>query len=582
MGKSRANVFAALAGALMIAGHGALLRADDPPASFEPRSLRATLPPSPAGITTDFDALKYWQSWLDEHEIMTDRCGIEAGEHRLILELSSAEDLSLLESNGFLLEDFFVGEPADGAPRGSVDDQYFDPDEIAAMLTQIEIDHPGIARVFVVGMTIENRDILAIEISDHPGVDEDEPAVLLNGLHHAREVATPHIIMDAIDHLTDGYAANDPQIVAWVQNFKTICVPMVNPDGSARVFAGDIDHRKNVRGGCTTGSLNNGVDLNRNYPYHWGSGTSNCNRGTGSSGSICSDSYRGTAATSEPETQAMMSLADLFHFTVAVSYHSYGRFIDYPYACNDGNPDLRMPEHAVIDQMMRSMSTAIQGVNGISYAVNSPIAAGPVNGDDTSWYYAHKGTYPFIVEVGTAFQPPFSQVAGIVAENRAGWRSLYSRLEQARIDLHVHSQCQPLDAEVTLLNYTYDTDELPRFTTLPFGRWTYIVPPNAIYTVRISKPGYITQDVPVAVANVPVDVSVELLPVTAPAILHGDMNSDCIVDGRDISPFVSAYLSGEAAPIDQLLRADFSADCMVGEADVAPFVEAALNEAICP
>ena len=278
----------------------------------------------------------------------------------------------------------------------------------------------------------------------------------------------------------------------------------------------------------------------------------------------------------------MMALADLFQFTIAVSYHSFGRFIDYPYACNDGVPDLRMPEHAVVDAMMRGMSTAIQSVNNVTYDVNSPVAAGAVNGDDTSWYYAHKGTYPFIVEVGTAFEPPFSQVAGIVAENRAGWRSLYTRLEQARIDLHVKSGCQPIDAEVTLLNYVYDTDELPRFTTLPFGRWTYIVVPNATYNVRVSKPGYITQDVPVSVANAAVNVTIELQPVTAPAVLKGDMNEDCIVDGRDLDGFVNAYLAGVGAQTEQVVLADFTADCAVDESDIAPFVAAALAQPTCP
>lgn len=550
-----------------------------------PRSFIAALP-ADSGTTAldDFDAMRAWRDWLVAQGFVLDRCGIDIRGRTLVLEIESNERRVFLESNGFGLVELEPDPASDAAPRGGPDPQYFDPADIAAILAQTAADHPEITRTFVVGTTIEGREILGIEISDHPGLDEDEPAVILNGLHHAREVATPHIVVDAINYLTDGHAVNDPQIVAWVQNYKTICVPMVNPDGSARVFGGDTGHRKNLRPVCTTGTTNPGVDLNRNYPYHWGSGTAVCERSAtgGSSGSTCSDAYRGASAGSEPETQAMSALADAFHFAIAVSYHSSGRFIDYPYACNDGNPDNRMPEHPVIHEMMHGMAAAIFPVNGVNYDVNSPIAAGAVNGDDTSWYYAHKGTYPFIVEVGTSFQPPFAEVGPIVAENREGWKCLYSRLAQARIDLHVRSGCEPLEATVTLLDYTYDTDELPRVTFLPFGRWTYIVPPNAAYTVRVSRTGYITQDVAVNVANVPVLVDVNLVPDSPQAILPGDMNDDCAVDGADVADFVSAYLAGIDGSADQIARGDFSGNCLVDEGDVAPFVAATLAGEVCP
>ncbi|MBK8269290.1 MAG: hypothetical protein IPK83_13680 [Planctomycetes bacterium] len=547
-----------------------------------PRSMLANLPTDAATLgMSDVEAVRTWRVWLGDQGFGLDRCGVDFENRQFVIEIDSDDQQTLLESNGFTLDQMWTDPADEASPRGSIDPQYYDVSEIAAIIAQTVADHPAIARSFVVGTTLQGRQILGIEISDNPGAEEDEPVVLLNGLHHAREVATPHIIVDAINYLTDGYTANDAQIVEWVQNYKTICVPMVNPDGSARVFAGDTNHRKNVQPGCTT--ENNGVDINRNYPYHWGSGTAACERsGTGgSSGSSCSDAYRGSSAGSELETQAMEALADAFHFAIAVSYHSYGRFIDYPYACNDGNPDNRMPEHPVIDAMMRGMALAIQPVNGVTYAVNSPIAIGAVNGDDTSWYYAHKGTYPFIVEVGTSFQPAFSTVAGIVAENREGWKYLYDRLGQARIDVHVRSQCVPIEAQVTLLNYSFDTDELPRTTFLPFGRWTYIVPPNAAYTVRVSKTGYVTQDVVVNVAGAPVGLDVNLVPVTAPAILSGDMDNSCAVDAADVALFVTAYLEGAAAPPALIPRGDFTADCLIDEADVAPFVQAVLDGHVC-
>jgi hypothetical protein len=252
------------------------------------------------------------------------------------------------------------------------------------------------------------------------------------------------------------------------------------------------------------------VDLNRNYPYLWGPGCG--------SSSSCNDIYRGPSSASELETQAMIALADDFHFVMATSYHSFGQFIDYPYACSNGSPAGQMPEHAVIHQMMHGISDGIFAVDGTRYDVYSPVPFGGVNGDDTSWCYAHRGTYAMIIEVGTSFEPPFAQVPGIVNQNRGGWRYLYERLGGPRIDVHATDSCsgEPLKAEVTLTDYTYDTGETPRVTLAPFGRWTYLVMPNESYTVRASKAGYVTQDVIVNVATAPVPIAIALDPVTPP------------------------------------------------------------------
>jgi len=168
--------------------------------------------------------------------------------------------------------------------------------------------------------------------------------------------------------------------------------------------------------------------------------------------------------------------------------------------------------------MMHGVSDGIFGVDGTRYDVYSPVPFGGVNGDDTSWYYAHRGVYAFIIEVGTSFEPAFAQVAGIVNQNRGGWRYMYERLGQARIDVQVRDACsgEPIEAEVTLKEYVYDTGETARITSLPFGRWTYMVPANGSYTVRASKSGYVTQEASTSVGNIPVSVAIELNPEAPP------------------------------------------------------------------
>ncbi|MFQ5424083.1 MAG: M14 family metallopeptidase [Phycisphaerae bacterium] len=554
-----------LLGGATATGRGGVPRAGD---ASTARTVEVRVPGVAVGEKVGVGALRHWRAWLIRQGYAVDRCGVSLAWGSLVVDIDDPADVQRLTDAGFTVLREWTPAPLRGAAL--TDPQYFTPAEIGAMLLQVATDHPAIAARFAIGTTHEGRPIWAIEISDHPRVDEDEPAIQFNGQHHAREVATSHVVMDVVTTLTNGYGV-DPQITAWVNAYKTVCVPMVNPDGVDYVFNFNSLWRKNRQTyppNCV------GVDLNRNYPYLWGPGC-------GSSGVCSSNIYRGPSVASEIETQALIGLTQTYHFTMATSYHSFGRLIDYPYACSDGSPAGRMPEHAVIDEMMNGVADAIDAVDGVPrYTVFSPVPLGGVNGDDTSWYYAHMGAYPFIIEVGTSFEPAFSAVAGIVNRNRAGWQHMYQRLGQARIDVHVTAQCAPTIATVELTDFVYDTGELPRQTTLPFGRWSYIVPANAGYTVRASRPGFVTRQVTVSVGNAPAFVDIDLHPFSLPTTPVGDMDQNCIVNGADIPGFTTALLAG--ADPAQIVLGDFTRDCLIDLADLPPFVAALLNGDTCP
>jgi carboxypeptidase T len=512
-------------------------------------------------------------AWLRENDF--DIAGFVVDE-AFIGVVTPRHRLKELTRRGYRILDEEELRPLDDPLQRAFSD-YYDPTEVQSFLENVAADHPNITRLFTIGTTWQGRTIWALEISNNPGVDENEPAVLFNGCHHSREVHTPHIVTDIIDFLTDGYAAGDPQAVKWVNNYKIICVPMVNPDGSNYVFTVNSGWRKNRR---NNGGGTFGVDLNRNYPYSWGPGVENCERGTGSSGTPSSDIYRGPAPASEPETQTMIALADEWNFAIAVSYHSYGQFIDYPYACNDGNPDNRMPEHDIIHEMMWGIRNGIIAAGGPTYSVFSPVAAGAVNGDDTSWYYAHQGAYAMIIESSTSFAPPFSSLPAILSWERGGWKYLLGRLEQARIDVFAYDACtgEPIVAETALLDFDYDTNEWPRYTSLPFGRRTYLVVANQSYNLSVNAPGFHGQTLLVPVSGAPVPVHVYLMPEMPEVEMLGDMNLDGVVDGDDIQVFIDTLTAGPAAERSVIARGNFNGDCVIDENDIPPFVSLLLGQ----
>jgi hypothetical protein len=545
-------------------------------APMAPTRYRLAFPDAQPGTPLDEALARSWREWLALHEY--DVAGYCAAESELELILRDDTALPPLVAAGFAVLEVDASAPladklapADEAPLRGVPVGYATPEDVEAFLTTVANAHPTITRLFLVGQSHQGRDIFGLEISDNPGVVEDKPAILLNGLHHAREVATPHVVMDAITFLTEGYATADPLAVTWVSDYKIICVPMINPDGSHEVHNVDDFHRKNMHNHCVSPTTNPGVDLNRNYPYHWGSGATACERSpTGASSGTCSsDTFRGPTGGSEPETEAMMDLAAEWRFLSAISYHSSGRFIDYPYACNDGNPDNRMPEHDVIHELMHGAAAGIAAVPGApTYTVYSPVAISAVNGDDTSWYYAHHGTYALIIEMGTSFQPSFASSVTEVAYNRGGWLYLLDRIAEARIDVRVtdHLTGEPLAAQVELLDYVYDTGELPRYADATFGRRRFLVPDSDSYTLRVSLPGYITRLVPVTVGTTPVEVPVLLLATDA-VLGDGDLDDD--IDLADAAAMQRC--AGEGAITPPCRRFDFTADEAVTAADLAGF-----------
>ena len=64
------------------------------------------------------------------------------------------------------------------------DDEYKNPDEITDFVNDIHAKYPDITTVKIIGKTLEGREILALKISDNPTLDEAEPAILVNAMHH--------------------------------------------------------------------------------------------------------------------------------------------------------------------------------------------------------------------------------------------------------------------------------------------------------------------------------------------------------------------------------------------------------------
>ena len=124
-----------------------------------------------------------------------------------------------------------------------------------------------------------------------------KPKLIINAAIHAREYTTAELVTRFGEYLVNNYGIN-PDATWILDNQEVHLVLQANPDGRKKAEAGFL-WRKNTDNNDGCGDQNSwGTDLNRNYPYFWGC----CG---GSSGSACSETYRGPSPASEPETQAV-------------------------------------------------------------------------------------------------------------------------------------------------------------------------------------------------------------------------------------------------------------------------------------
>jgi carboxypeptidase T len=293
--------------------------------------------------------------------------------------------------------------------------EYRDNDEVNAYLGRLAARYPDLARVRLLGRSVEGRPIRAIEITNGGKI-----GIAIDGGQHAREWISVMVPVCIADRLASGYE-RDARIRRVIDAARFFIVPIVNPDGYHYTWTTDRYWRKNRRGGY-------GVDLNRNYGVGWGE--------AGSSDDPQSPNYRGEHPFSEPETQAVRTLFEREAIAAHVDFHSFSQVIVYPWSHRRADPPDRDKLAAIADRMSSAMSTA----HGEPYAVRPGsglrVGSGGTAGD---WSYGVHGALSFLVELRPSrradggFLLPPEQIAPTCDESFAGLLALAEwMIEHAR------------------------------------------------------------------------------------------------------------------------------------------------------
>ncbi|MEO0233103.1 MAG: M14 family zinc carboxypeptidase [candidate division WOR-3 bacterium] len=296
--------------------------------------------------------------------------------------------------------------------------QYHSYSEVVTILRNYASSYPAIAKLESTGTSYENRWLYGIKISDNVNVDEDEPEHLFTGCTHAREWASIEVALFIADTLLKGYGT-DPLITQIVNTREVWVFPIINPDGYVYDYPNQRSWRKNRQ--PFHGYI--GTDLNRNYN---GAGDTLANAGwgwiyQGSASHYPNDqTFCGFKGFSSPEIFYHSSFVKSRKFNSAIDYHSYGEVVLMPWGYLQGPT----PHDSWIQAIASGMASRIQRLGGGTYSYE--YALYPVTGNARDWYYGWNNfvngnpCIGFVIEVGTSFYQPVSDLDHIMRQNFNG------------------------------------------------------------------------------------------------------------------------------------------------------------------
>jgi len=283
--------------------------------------------------------------------------------------------------------------------------------EMVADITAVQAAHPSIVRTFSIGTSYKGRTIWAAKVSDNVDVDEAEPEVMFDGLHHADEHMSLEMTLRILHWLADGYGA-DPRITDIVNTREAWIIFAVNPDGAEYdIGAARFHHwRKNRQ--PNTGTTAIGTDLNRNYGYRWGT--------AGTSTNPAARTYQGPSAFSAPETRAVRDflasrvIGGRQQILASMSFHEFGRLVMWPYGHTLTNvpSDMTAQDHDALATIGRHVAST----NG--YVAEQASDLYLTSGTSRDYAYGRYRIFAYTIELSAVDYPKDTKIATETGRNK--------------------------------------------------------------------------------------------------------------------------------------------------------------------
>ncbi len=243
--------------------------------------------------------------------------------------------------------------------------------------------YPEHIKLESIGETWEKRDINLVTISRDIKNAQTKPALFFTGTIHAREWIGHELAVEFTKYIVENLK-DDINLRSYLKKATIYLVPCANPDGyeySRRHFS---FWRKNRRANAD-GSF--GVDLNRNFPIGYVSGTK-----------PDSNVYGGPSPFSEPETRALRDFVESHeNITIALDYHSQGNVF---FPAHDFRHEDAI-DTTDINILCANMAESIKRVSHREYGIHQGKPPAKLISGSGREFYHERGILSSVVEVGT-------------------------------------------------------------------------------------------------------------------------------------------------------------------------------------
>jgi len=243
-----------------------------------------------------------------------------------------------------------------------------------------ELSYTSVELIPSIGLSVEKRPIQAVRMGSPLA---NMSVLVLAGLHAREWIATAAVLTAMKEFITNATMA------PILDQIQILWLPMTNPDGYEFSHTSNRMWRKNRRGNPNSECM--GVDLNRNFPFHWGEADSSVDP--------CAQTYRGMFAASEPEVRAIMNFIKeekkVRQIVGGIDFHTYGQLIlTQPGWTKPGTSADDVPESLKLEMstLGNKMVSAIQARTGAVYHVKPGSEMYKVGGSFDSVLYEETST----------------------------------------------------------------------------------------------------------------------------------------------------------------------------------------------
>lgn len=381
-------------------------------------------------------------------------------------------------------------------------DKYPSYDVYLTFMQSAVDNFPDLCRLEKIGVSVNNRDILALEISKNVNLEDTKPKLFYTSSIHGDEVCGFVLMLRLIDYMLKN-EESDSLVNQLVSNFRIFINPLANPDGT--YYGGNQTVASAQRYNF------NDIDLNRNFPKP----------------GIVSKS----ASSVEVETQAMIDFAHKHNFVLSANFHAGDEVVNFPWDTFEKS-EMALPD---LDWFTAVSKRYVDTTRIIDPSYMSELySCGYVYGAD--WYSIEGGRQDYMLYYKdcreTTIELSCDKILSTSLFNdywNINKRSLLRYLDEANRGFKgkvTDTEGNPLEAQIYVRNY----DDLYSCVKADsVGNYTRIITGNKSYSVTAFLDGYKSSTL---IVDVPADY-----PVTLNFVLEKGVNDFTSVSKVDDNDF---------------------------------------------